>query len=152
MVRLAALALVAALAGAVATSAAAAAPRPDGTWRIVSDKDGKPLALIRVQTVGGGQLTGVLTASLRGDNPARLCVKCPGARRNQRILGMQVLWGVQPAPGDPLKWTNGSILDPDNGSTYGCEVTESPDGRTLTVRGYLGIAMLGRTQTWRRVG
>jgi len=151
MGRLAAAALIVAL-GCALTTAASAAPRPDGTWRIISDKDGKPLALIRVQTVGGGQLSGVLTASLRGDNPARLCDKCSGARRGQRILGMQVLWGVKPAPGDPLKWTDGSILDPDSGSIYGCEITESPDGRTLTVRGYLGIAMLGRTQTWRRVG
>src|SRR5580693_9521531 len=151
MLRLAAFAVDAALAGVFAT-AASAAPRPDGTWRIVSDKDGKPLALIRVQTVGGGQLSGVLTASLRGDDPTRVCDKCPGPRRGQRIIGMQVLWGVKPAAGDPLKWTDGSILDPDNGSIYGAEVSESPDGRTLTVRGYLGFAMLGRTQTWRRAG
>jgi hypothetical protein len=151
MVKLSALALAAALFCGFATTASAA-PRPDGTWQIISDLDNKPQALIRVSTVGGGQLAGVLTGSLRGEDPARVCDKCQGAHHNQRIIGMQVLWGVQPAPGDPLKWINGSILDPNSGGVYSAEIVESPDGTTLTVRGYVGIAALGRTQTWHRVG
>ena len=35
-----------------------AAPAPDGVWQINSDKDGKPQALIRLQTVGGGRCRG----------------------------------------------------------------------------------------------
>ncbi len=34
---------------------------------------------------------------------------------------------------------------------YSCYITESEDGKTLEVRGYLGISLLGRTQTWHRV-
>ncbi|HEY2707847.1 MAG TPA: DUF2147 domain-containing protein [Caulobacteraceae bacterium] len=147
----AAVVAVAAFAAAIAAPAVAA-PRPDGLWRITSDRDGKPLAMIRVQTVAGGQLSGVLTASLRGDNPNRVCDKCSGAKHNQRIVGMQVMWGLKPDPSNPMKYAGGSILDPDSGSVYGAEVTESADGQTLNVHGFLGISLIGRTQTWRRAG
>ena len=95
-------------------------------------------------------MQGVLTAFLRGDNPHSLCDKCPGQRHGKPILGMQVLWGLKPTPGDPLKYAGGQILDPGSGNIYGAQMAESPDGRTLTVRGFLGLALLGRTQTWRR--
>jgi uncharacterized protein (DUF2147 family) len=146
-------AMFAVVAFAAAISApASAAPRPDGLWRITSDKDGRPLAMIRVQTVAGGQLSGVLTASLRGDNSNRLCDKCSGPKHNQRIIGMQVLWGLKPDPANPLKYAGGSILDPDSGSVYGAEMTESADGQALNVHGFLGVSLIGRTQIWRRAG
>jgi uncharacterized protein (DUF2147 family) len=150
MARRTAIALFTLLLSAVA-SAATAAPRPDGAWQIISDQDGKPLAVIRVQTVNGA-LEGVLTASLRGDDPHRLCEKCSGALHNRQIIGMRVLWGLKPVPGDPLSYDGGSILDPDSGNVYQAKLSESPDGRTLTVRGFLGFALLGRTQIWRRMG
>lgn len=131
-------------------STSLAAQRPDGLWQIISDKDGKPSALIRVQTTGG-TLQGVLTALLRGENPHDVCAKCSGERHNKPIVGMQVLWGLRPDPNDPLTYTGGSIVDPGNGNVYQAKLTESADGRTLTVRGFLGLALLGRTQTWRRV-
>jgi uncharacterized protein (DUF2147 family) len=148
MARPAATALFALLLSAMATSVMAA-PRPDGVWSITSDQDGKPLALIKVETVGG-QVQGALTASLRGEDPNRLCVKCSGDKQNKRIIGMQVLWGLKQDPSNPLAWTGGSILDPDSGNTYQAQMTESADGRTLTVRGFIGLALIGRTQTWHR--
>jgi hypothetical protein len=149
MIRLAVLALVAV---ALAGSAAAAAPRPDGQWRIISDQDNKPLAMIRVQTAPGGTLRGWLTGSLRGDDPGRLCVKCQPPRQNMRIIGMEVLWDVAPDPANPLHWNGGQILDPDSGGIYSADIVESPDGNTLTVKGYFINPAIGRTQTWIRAG
>jgi uncharacterized protein (DUF2147 family) len=131
-------------------AAALAAPRPDGVWQIISDQDGKPRALIRVATVNG-TLQGVLTASLRGEDPNRLCDKCSGARHTQKIIGMQVLWGLKADPSNPLNYDGGQILDPDSGNIYGAKLSESADGKTLTVRGFLGISLIGRTQIWHRV-
>ncbi len=148
MVRAAAIALFSLLACFAASAASAATP--DGVWRIISDQDGKPQALIRIQTVGGA-LQGVLTASLRGESPTRVCDKCSGARQNKPIIGMEVLWGLRQDAGNPLHWAGGQILDPNSGSVYGAELTESGDGRVLTVRGFLGVSFLGRTQTWQRV-
>jgi uncharacterized protein (DUF2147 family) len=142
----AAMAAVALLISAVA-GAASAAPRPDGTFAIT--EDGKSLALIKVQTVGG-EIQGVLAGPLNGDSPNRICDKCQGDLHNQRITGMKVLWGLKADPSDPLSYKDGSILDPDSGNTYTAMMTESADGKTLTVRGYIGVPALGRTQIWLR--
>jgi uncharacterized protein (DUF2147 family) len=152
MTRLAAAALLAAIVSSIAMATASAAPGPDGSWRAISDVDGKPAAMIRVKTGPGGVLQGWLTASLRGDDPNRVCDKCQPPRQNQRIVGMEVVWGMTPDPANPLHWQNGQILDPDSGGIYSCDILESPDGKTLTVRGYFGVITLGRTQMWYRAG
>jgi uncharacterized protein (DUF2147 family) len=41
-------------------------------------------------------------------------------------------------------------LDPKNGKIYKCKITPSEDGRSLEVRGYLGVSIFGRSQTWYR--
>jgi uncharacterized protein (DUF2147 family) len=127
---------------------ASAAPRPDGLWAIT--EDGKPLALITVKTVGGGEVQGWLAGALNGDPPNRICDKCQGPLHNQRITGMKVLWALMPDPSAPLSWKDGSILDPDSGNVFSAKMTESADGKTLTVRGYMGVEALGRTQIWLR--
>jgi uncharacterized protein (DUF2147 family) len=135
---------------ALAASSAAVAASPAGSWEIISDTDGKPRVLIELSVVGG-VLQGVLTKSLRGEDPNKLCVPCKGAQHNQRIIGMRVLWGLTPASGDPSSWQGGQILDPDSGNVYSAKLSESADGKTITVRGFIGISLLGRTQTWVRV-
>lgn len=48
------------------------------------------------------------------------------------------------------KWENGTIYDPENGKTYDCIIRkESPD--ELKIRGYIGISLIGRTDTWKKV-
>lgn len=48
------------------------------------------------------------------------------------------------------KWEKGTIYDPENGKTYSCKITMI-DKDKLEVRGFVGISMLGRTQTWIRI-
>lgn len=48
------------------------------------------------------------------------------------------------------KWEKGTIYDPENGKTYSCKIT-MVDKDKLDVRGFVGISMLGRTQTWIRI-
>ena len=47
-------------------------------------------------------------------------------------------------------WENGTIYDPENGSTYSCTIKLS-DKNTIDVRGYIGVSMIGRTDTWKRL-
>jgi len=46
------------------------------------------------------------------------------------------------------KYTDGKIYDPNNGKTYSCNITYK--GKTLAIRGYIGISLFGRTTTWER--
>ena len=47
-------------------------------------------------------------------------------------------------------WEDGTIYDPENGSTYSCEITMT-DENTLDVRGFIGVSVFGRTDVWKRV-
>lgn len=47
------------------------------------------------------------------------------------------------------RWSVGQIYDPNSGKTYSCKL-KLIDRNTLYVRGYIGISLIGRTETWRR--
>ncbi len=46
-------------------------------------------------------------------------------------------------------WKEGNIYDPKTGNDYSCKITMI-DNNTIEVRGYMGISLLGRTDTWKR--
>jgi uncharacterized protein (DUF2147 family) len=60
---------------------------------------------------------------------------------------MTILWNMH-RHGDT--WEGGEILDPEEGSVYRCKLHPVSDGSKLEVRGFIGISLLGRTQTWER--
>ncbi|MDN3547505.1 DUF2147 domain-containing protein [Mucilaginibacter aquaedulcis] len=66
--------------------------------------------------------------------------------RSRPIIGMAILSGF--VPDGENKYTDGKIYDPKNGKTYSCNITQN--GKTLSIRGYVGISLLGRTTTWER--
>ncbi len=69
-------------------------------------------------------------------------------KRNQPLLGLVNLTGFR-YDGDNV-WEDGKIYDPESGKLYSCKMTlRSPN--TLDVRGYVGISLIGRTDTWQRV-
>ena len=47
-------------------------------------------------------------------------------------------------------YTGGKIIDPLSGNIYSCKAKLSSNGKRLTLRGYVGISALGRSQTWIR--
>jgi uncharacterized protein (DUF2147 family) len=68
------------------------------------------------------------------------------AKQNNPLLGQVMLIGFI---FDKDKWTDGTIYDAENGKTYSCKITWR-DGK-LDVRGYMGISLIGRTDTWFKV-
>lgn len=129
-----------------AASVAKAAPAEVGLWQTISDKTGKPEGYIRIRVVGD-ELRGVIERGMPGDDPNELCTKCPGERKNQRKIGMTIITGLHRTEG---WWSGGEILDPDSGTLYRCKIRTIDSGAKLEVRGYFGISLLGRTQTWLR--
>jgi len=84
-----------------------------------------------------------------GQDPNVVCDKCKDDRHDQPWLGLQIIRGMK-ADGDG-KYTGGTILDPRDGNVYDAMMTLTPDGQTLVVRGYLGLAFLGRNEYWTRL-
>jgi uncharacterized protein (DUF2147 family) len=69
--------------------------------------------------------------------------------RSRPLLGLEMLTDF--VYDEDLVWEDGEIYDPKNGKTYSCKMTLSEDGKTLDVRGYIGISLIGRTSVWSRV-
>lgn len=67
------------------------------------------------------------------------------ANRTRPILGLVNIWGFTNT-GKNL-WEDGNIYDPKNGNTYSCEI-KMINSKVLEVRGYIGVSLLGRTDTW----
>ncbi len=120
---------------------------PVGLWKTIDDKTSKPRSLVRI-VEENGEYKGIVEKGLReDDNPERLCEKCDVPRKNQKIQGMTFMWGLKK---DGNEFKGGEILDPENGKIYRCKMKLVDGGRKLDVRGFIGIALIGRTQTWWR--
>ena len=123
-------------------------PSPLGLWKVIGDQSGEPEALIQISEKNGLLEGRIITLYPRpGVDPEARCESCTGERKNKPIKGLTILSGLR-ARGD--EFTDGEILDPDSGDIYRCSLKVSADNRKLFVRGYLGISLFGRTQTWLR--
>jgi uncharacterized protein (DUF2147 family) len=141
-------AAVAGLLLASAMTAMAQTDTPVGTWQTVDDHTGQPKALVQIAQDGSGQLTGKVIKGLdANDQPDRRCTACTDARKDQPIVGMTIISGMKK---DGDGWDHGQILDPENGKLYNCKMRLEDGGNKLVVRGYIGVALLGRSQTWIR--
>jgi uncharacterized protein (DUF2147 family) len=116
-----------------------------GLWKTFDDETNQPAALVQI-IEKNGVFSGAITKLLDTSGPS-ICEKCTDSRKGKPILGMEILTGLKKT-GE--SYTGGQILDPDDGEIYKAEMKLIDQGAKLDLRAYIGIPLLGRTQTWIR--
>ena len=131
-----------------------AAKTPVGQWRTIDDNDKKERAIIEVFE-RDGKLFGKIVKTFPREKDKEFCEKCTGELKDAQIVGLEILKGISRESADSSTWSGGTILDPQNGKDYKVYAElQDDDGKKnakLKVRGYIGFALLGRTQYWYRL-
>jgi uncharacterized protein (DUF2147 family) len=70
------------------------------------------------------------------------------AQRTRSLMGIRLMYGFT---FNGEGWSGGQIYDPESGKTYKCKASLEPDGKSMRVRGYVGVSMFGRTSVWTRL-
>jgi uncharacterized protein (DUF2147 family) len=127
---------------------ASAQMTPIGTWHSFDEKSGEIKSELVIEEANGF-LRGYISKLLRKDaDQKRLCSECSDERKDKPVLGMEIIRGAKKEQ-DEAVWSEGKILDPENGKEYALKLTPIAEGKKLEVRG--SILFIGRTQTWARV-
>lgn len=119
-----------------------------GNWKTIDDETGKEKSVVEIFEQSGkiyGRIIQLFRAPDQDQNPK--CVKCEDDRKDQFIIGMQIIRDMESVDG---YFKKGSICDPKTGKIYKCEFwLDGQDANKLILRGYWGFFY--RTQTWIRM-
>lgn len=140
--------LIAAAVLGVLTSAVQAQGTPIGLWRTIDDETKQVKSLVRISE-SGGVVTGKIEKLVNPSEADPKCDKCSDDRKDQPIVGLQIIRNVRQDADDKSLWTGGEILDPGKGKTYRARFKPVDGGKKLEMRGYIGFFY--RTQVWERV-
>ena len=123
-------------------------PSIEGRWRTLDDKTGAAKSIVVIRIVNGeaeGIVERVFAPPAPSEHPN--CDGCPGDLNGKPIVGMRVMWGFRENGGE---WEGGRVFDPEGKKIYRGKIRVDDDGRKLDLRGFIGIPLFGRTQTWVR--
>jgi len=123
-----------------------------GVWQQIDDKTGSAKAIIEIRKEANNTYTGkIIKVTPRpGYTPRETCNNCPAPYTNQPILGMEILKGLKHVEGTN-NYEKGRVIDPLAGKIYNARIRMNSTGKRLTLRGYIGVSALGRSQTWIRM-
>src|ERR1017187_8244800 len=145
-IRIASLAMLSIAALHAAPASATEPASPIGLWKTIDDNTGSARAIVRIYEQDG-KLFGRIERSFTPGAENRVCGLCKDERKDQPIIGLIIIRNIRSKDGE---YACGDILDPDTGTLYRCKFHLDQNGSRLIVRGYIGISLLGRSQTWQR--
>ncbi|MDD3322003.1 MAG: DUF2147 domain-containing protein [Paludibacter sp.] len=118
-----------------------------GKWKTIDDNDGTAKSIVYIFKATNGRYYGKIEKLFK--NPEKLCTECDGTNKDKPVLGMLIINNMQEKDG---KLTGGTILDPNNGKVYKCNINlETESAEKLNVRGSLDKnGWIGRSQIWIR--
>lgn len=117
-----------------------------GKWKTIDDQTGKAKSIVEIYE-RSGKIYGKIIDILDVDKKKSLCTACSGDEKNKPVMGLEIIKGLTK---DGKEYNSGKILDPMSGKLYKCFMVLDGNNK-LNVRGYIGLALFGRTQTWNRV-
>ena len=123
-----------------------------GVWRTIDDKTGYVRAHIKITKSDNGVYTGTIIQDFPapGETPLLQCNNCPAPYTNKPLIGLDILKNLKADPKHPNLYIGGSVLDPRVGKIYHGKAKLNASGNKMTLRGYIGISIVGRSQTWIR--
>ena len=123
-----------------------------GQWRSIDDKTGFSKAIIEITQDAKGEYNGkIIDLTPRpGYTPKAHCDRCKGNEKNKPIVGLQILKNMKRSTKNTLEFNEGTILDPLSGTQYRTTLRLNASGSRLSIRGFVGVEALGRSQTWLR--
>ena len=117
-----------------------------GRWKTIDDETKEAKSIVEVYEKDG-KIYGKVVEILNPAKKDSKCQNCKGEDKDKPILGLTIIKGLKK---DGNEYTDGDILDPQKGKLYSCTIKLDGNDK-LSVRGYMGISLIGRSQTWYRV-
>ncbi|MFB9052647.1 DUF2147 domain-containing protein [Formosa undariae] len=115
-----------------------------GQWETYDDKTNEKKALIEIYKTDDVYFAKIVNKYIGEKNS--VCTACEGDKKDKPMIGLVIIEDIKK---DGKEYNDGTILDPESGDVYSCYLKLVDDNK-LKVRGYMGVALLGRTQYWIR--